>query len=1557
MAYFNGKEILLVGLKGEPGPSGDRDSLEYIKSKNVFYYYSDIQAAITDMHNNTHDNGENIQNNSANCATYYDHESERWVLVLLADITLPTTTTLFKIPVEINFAGKFLTFPDIGLGFWGFQNEAYLNGKIGGGIRALAVTQSSSVSPLRFATTTKNVVVDGGEYIINGQTTSDGYMHALDVRAKNIEIRNVTVDVTRDGDGEYTYGVQVYKADNVTLDNSVIKVKDSDTGTTKNILGAYVREVNFNANISNCEIVAEASDWGSIVDGIASHTVTTLTLTDNNVKVDSANNEQSKGSYGYAVRLLDTVDKCFINGGTYIGMQTAVSTSAPVFVKGGKFVSCSHGGFYIHHENKSSYIQDAIIGCEEYSGKFDRTQMGYPDKSLGAFYIGSGNFTKVYMDGCSFVYNHGTADEDTEFPCGVVRGTDAERNNHLYISNIQLPDIEGSLRLDKGNYLHIGADTNFTIDHVGLYSSVGKGEVIYEENRRYRYEDQYANDLLDSDSATEVKNRHRDVYPMVTFFDDDGRAEVWEKLKPLSETYNIPFVLAIPTGLMDDDPGRYLRLSQLKDLQAMGWEISSHTVNHVELGSTENPLTDEQQEAEIRGSKEYFDANGLNVTTICYPFGSQTENTHKITKKYFKAARVTNWKDWTNTSPLETWDMRCTPLGSYFTWNSESGLDTSTLEYYKWLVDEAVKNNAWLMFLTHCGAEAHTDVQQGYLEETIKYVQSLNIPIVTFSEGLARRGNIVDVGRYNKREASIKKYRGSGDEYYVVGCDGKAEKSDHDTYMIKLPINSVTNATPPKDFPVYVISACRITGTSGGFPLQGYMGGGTLITNKLGENHDVHNEGRVWQEFVLQKGTVPYKRYALSDTEWSEWGYGDTMLLSPDSKTIDDPVSEFPRGAKSKVWLTQTTGNATRLPDDSGYLVTDRTDVAAKYITQTFYPRPGSIKTSIYMRWWTGSAWTDWNSMGEHAGSTNYRSWSTTPKYVGMSIFDTDLKKPVWWNGSAWVNATGATGDSEDASSSIEILPTMGDSETSVMSQKAVSEAFDAVDDRLLVMDGKFAPKFEIGRIDVADGALSYTTSKINIRTVDGELYKVPSGSTFSLSDYTNASLLVYYSYDDGNTFASISRKATNTAPIVMSQDAYIAIVIQSATNTVQTDASLSELLVVDINTVVDKVIEPNLNNVGLWEMGQFNMTTGSGVVATDKARMTGYIHDTVEKINLNGYVTRLLAWDADGAYIGYWDGTSFQTTNSSLALDREINIKAFREIYPMYKFRLVANMASVVEAERIEFYGKIYSALYDSKTRRPMVTFIDDDGWAEAIDNWVEIANETGIKPTFAIVTNTVDSDDRITWERMKCLANRGFEFISHTHTHIRSTDATDEELENEYLTSINAFNDHGLRCEFLAYPYNAYNLRVMNIAKKYFTGAVTNGNVENYLPLVPFGLYRHAITDNVLASKTFEDGTTRDVYGYRTEEDLCAVIDAAVENNGWVIFMSHCRDRDTFYYNDEIKQMIINLIKHAAKSGCEIVTLKEGYEAYKNRLDNGVYKWDSNYLIVDRDGRIYEK
>lgn len=236
-----------------------------------------------------------------------------------------------------------------------------------------------------------------------------------------------------------------------------------------------------------------------------------------------------------------------------------------------------------------------------------------------------------------------------------------------------------------------------------------------------------------------------------------------------------------------------------------------------------------------------------------------------------------------------------------------------------------------------------------------------------------------------------------------------ANLGDSECHVVELPVDSVNNDTPPNEFPMSVISVCSILGADNGFPVQPNTNGGILMTFAIGGPSRDFTAGIIRQEYYPAESTVPLTRHASSATTWSDWGYGDTVMLTADSRTIDDAVSEFPRGVKSMVHLTKD--GATKRPDGEGFLVTDRSEVARTHVqTQTYYPcEKSGTNWAAYIRWWDGSAWTPWNSLVDLAGSSNYRGWSTTPKYTGMCVFDTTLGKPVWYDGSKWVDATGAT--------------------------------------------------------------------------------------------------------------------------------------------------------------------------------------------------------------------------------------------------------------------------------------------------------------------------------------------------------------------------------------------------------------------------------------------------------------------------------------------------------------------------------------------------------------------
>lgn len=102
--------------------------------------------------------------------------------------------------------------------------------------------------------------------------------------------------------------------------------------------------------------------------------------------------------------------------------------------------------------------------------------------------------------------------------------------------------------------------------------------------------------------------------PIIITF-DDGDVDVYENAFPLMEKYGFKGVFYL-VGHYIGQPD-YITVEQVQEMAAAGWEIGSHSLNHLDL--TKNR---DQQRAEIVESKEQLEAMlGVPVQTFAYPFG------------------------------------------------------------------------------------------------------------------------------------------------------------------------------------------------------------------------------------------------------------------------------------------------------------------------------------------------------------------------------------------------------------------------------------------------------------------------------------------------------------------------------------------------------------------------------------------------------------------------------------------------------------------------------------------------------------------------------------------------------------------------------------------------------------------------------------------------------------------------------------------------------------------------------------------------------------------------
>lgn len=340
-----------------------------------------------------------------------------------------------------------------------------------------------------------------------------------------------------------------------------------------------------------------------------------------------------------------------------------------------------------------------------------------------------------------------------------------------------------------------------------------------------------------SASTTMMQRGRRVKQPLVTFIDDDGYPDVLTKLKPLSLAKNFPFVISLfqTCDLMQN------HLSEVQGLQdKYGWEIACHTQYHTNLINV--PLS--QAESEFVAMRDLFNQTGLNVNHLVYPQGGFNVEVKRLAAKYYRSG--VNAGGGVNSYPLKTMELMRVPFG----FSAPAG--QNDLSFYKSKVDEAVANNSWVIFMTHCYQATHDAVQQQALSDLVDYIQSISVKIVTLDEGFNLLSNALDVGEM------------TDSKHFIVDCEGTQYISD--LVFKPIPKTGITNATLVTSFPKGYVSATSFVNSDNvtGFP-DGV--GGVLLTFRIGEI-----EASSYQLWYPYNSTKMYRRrWDDAATNWTSW--------------------------------------------------------------------------------------------------------------------------------------------------------------------------------------------------------------------------------------------------------------------------------------------------------------------------------------------------------------------------------------------------------------------------------------------------------------------------------------------------------------------------------------------------------------------------------------------------------------------------------------------------------------------------------------------------------------
>lgn len=209
---------------------------------------------------------------------------------------------------------------------------------------------------------------------------------------------------------------------------------------------------------------------------------------------------------------------------------------------------------------------------------------------------------------------------------------------------------------------------------------------------------------------------------------------------------------------------------------------------------------------------------------------------------------------------------------------------------------------------------------------------------------------------------------------------------------------------------VYVINGERLN-LSDGLPIRNSNPGHTIAATLIVADSTINSNERCVTQMLLLSNRLGadgnlYLRTATGDANglvWAPWGKMQTNIETGAVTSLDNYVDN---GVYSGILLSGDTAM------DMFLLVVLNNYAAANTIgaTRTVSQFKYSLSLNGYVTLKTRSGggagmWGGWKDVSiPDNGETSER-----PSYpaIGCCFFDTALGKPVWWNGTAWTDATG----------------------------------------------------------------------------------------------------------------------------------------------------------------------------------------------------------------------------------------------------------------------------------------------------------------------------------------------------------------------------------------------------------------------------------------------------------------------------------------------------------------------------------------------------------------------
>lgn len=194
---------------------------------------------------------------------------------------------------------------------------------------------------------------------------------------------------------------------------------------------------------------------------------------------------------------------------------------------------------------------------------------------------------------------------------------------------------------------------------------------------------------------------------VVTLTFDDGNTSQYQIPYPILKAAGQKAVFFINSGELGEDT--FMTWAQVMELQANGFEIGGHTLNHIELPT----VSESEMNTQVNQDRANFALHGITPSNFASPFGAYDNTMLSIVAKTYDSHRA-----FANQG-LNIWPYTKYVLNVRYVTNQ-----TSVEQVKAWVV-EAVAQDAWLVLVFH-EILPTVDPTDDYSWETAKFQSFIN---------------------------------------------------------------------------------------------------------------------------------------------------------------------------------------------------------------------------------------------------------------------------------------------------------------------------------------------------------------------------------------------------------------------------------------------------------------------------------------------------------------------------------------------------------------------------------------------------------------------------------------------------------------------------------------------------------------------------------------------------------------------------------------------------------------------------------------------------------------